>query len=171
MADKETISKAEEPKKGLKEQLKMLIKVYGWVTLGVYIGLTAADLPLCFLFVRAVGTEAIGKVEKSISSSIKEMIPESVKEGWHRLWAFIKKTEAKAMGEGDITSTMEMATWGVEKAEKENHSAASLATQLAFAYAIHKSFIFVRVPLTAWLTPRVAKWLRARGWKIGKKAA
>lgn len=46
-----------------------------------------------------------------------------------------------------------------------------LATQLALAYAIHKSFIFIRVPLTAWLTPRVAKWLRARGWKVGRKAS
>lgn len=44
-----------------------------------------------------------------------------------------------------------------------------LGTQLALAYAIHKSFIFVRVPLTAAVTPKVVKTLRAWGWNIGKK--
>lgn len=43
-----------------------------------------------------------------------------------------------------------------------------LATQLALAYAVHKSFIFVRIPLTAAVTPRVVKTLRSWGWNIGK---
>jgi hypothetical protein len=43
-----------------------------------------------------------------------------------------------------------------------------LATQLTLAYAIHKSFIFARVPLAAAVTPRVVKVLRSWGWKIGK---
>lgn len=42
-------------------------------------------------------------------------------------------------------------------------------TQLALAYAIHKSFIFVRVPLTAAITPKVVKTLRSWGWNIGKR--
>jgi hypothetical protein len=50
-------------------------------------------------------------------------------------------------------------------------SATGLATQLALAYAIHKSFIFIRVPLTAALTPKVVKILRSWGYKIGKKKA
>ncbi|KAJ5397371.1 hypothetical protein N7509_005484 [Penicillium cosmopolitanum] len=44
-------------------------------------------------------------------------------------------------------------------------------TQLVFAYAIHKSLlIFVRVPLTAAVTPKVVKVLRRWGWDIGKRA-
>ena len=42
-------------------------------------------------------------------------------------------------------------------------------TQLALAYAIHKSFIFIRVPLTAAVTPKVVKVLRGWGWDIGKR--
>lgn len=42
-------------------------------------------------------------------------------------------------------------------------------TQLALAYAIHKSFIFIRVPLTIALTPRLVKLLRGWGWDIGKR--
>lgn len=44
-----------------------------------------------------------------------------------------------------------------------------LATTLALAYAIHKSFIFIRVPLTAAVTPKVVKMLRSWGWDIGKR--
>jgi hypothetical protein len=51
----------------------------------------------------------------------------------------------------------------------DSTSATGLATQLALAYAIHKSFIFIRVPLTAGLTPKVVKVLRSWGWNIGKK--
>ena len=42
-------------------------------------------------------------------------------------------------------------------------------TQLALAYAIHKSFIFIRVPFTVAVTPKVVKVLRGWGWDIGKR--
>jgi len=60
---------------------------------------------------------------------------------------------------------------GYAEAEKANKGDnASIWTQLALAYAIHKSFIFVRVPLTAAITPKVVKTLRGWGWNIGKRA-
>jgi len=46
---------------------------------------------------------------------------------------------------------------------------ASIWTQLALAYAVHKSLIFFRVPLTAAVLPKVVKTLRGWGWDIGKK--
>ena len=49
------------------------------------------------------------------------------------------------------------------------HASLGLATQLALAYAIHKSFIFIRVPLTVALTPKVVKVLRGWGFDIGKR--
>lgn len=42
-------------------------------------------------------------------------------------------------------------------------------TQLALAYAIHKSFIFMRIPIAAAVTPKVVKILRGWGWDIGKR--
>ena len=42
-------------------------------------------------------------------------------------------------------------------------------TELALAYAIHKSFIFIRLPATAAITPRVVKKLRSWGYNIGKR--
>lgn len=62
------------------------------------------------------------------------------------------------------------AGWGVEEAQKlSKRSDATIWTQLALAYAIHKSFIFMRVPLTAAITPKVVKTLRGWGWNIGKR--
>lgn len=49
------------------------------------------------------------------------------------------------------------------------HDSPGLATQLALAYAIHKTFIFIRVPLTAAVTPKVVKVLRGWGYQIGKR--
>ena len=40
---------------------------------------------------------------------------------------------------------------------------------MALAYAVHKSFIFIRVPLTAAILPKVVKVLRSWGWNIGKR--
>ncbi|KAF5532756.1 n-acetyltransferase NAT2 [Fusarium mexicanum] len=165
---KPTVGEAEEPK-GLTAKLKKLTKEYGWVTVGVYLGLTVLDFPFCFLFVRMVGADKIGEVEHRVMSSIKQMIPDTVREAWHTYWQSFKKVEARAIGDDDISDKMEMATWGVEKAEERNRTDAT--TQLALAYAIHKSFIFIRVPLTAALTPKVVKILRSWGYQIGKKKA
>ncbi|KAF4471062.1 N-acetyltransferase NAT2 [Fusarium albosuccineum] len=179
------VGEAEEPK-SLTARLKKLTKEYGWATVGVYFGLSVLDFPFCFLFVRIVGAETIGeilprihpvtrlgrldvcKVEHYIVSSFKQMIPESVRETWRQYWQSFRKAEAQALGDDDISDKMEMATWGVEKAEERNRADAT--TQLALAYAIHKSFIFLRVPLTAAVTPKVVKVLRSWGWKIGKKS-
>lgn len=45
---------------------------------------------------------------------------------------------------------------------------AALWTQLALAYAVHKSLIFFRIPLTAAVLPKVAKTLRKWGWNVGR---
>ncbi|RCK67878.1 N-terminal acetyltransferase 2 [Candida viswanathii] len=40
-------------------------------------------------------------------------------------------------------------------------------TEFAIAYGIHKSLIFIRVPITAAITPGVVKLLRGWGFRIG----
>jgi len=40
---------------------------------------------------------------------------------------------------------------------------------LALAYAVHKSLIFLRVPLTAAVLPKVVQVLRRWGWQVGAK--
>lgn len=76
--------------------------------------------------------------------------------------------------QADTARREERKTWdhGVAAAQKANEGEeASIGTQLALAYAIHKSFIFIRVPLTAAVLPKVVKTLRAWGWKVGRRTS
>lgn len=83
----------------------MLIKVYGWLTLGVYLGLTAADLPLCFLFVRAVGTEAIGKCyrvlvsEQAVDGDVRQSRARHIEQG---------QGGDPRLGQGGLAHTLEL---------------------------------------------------------------
>jgi hypothetical protein len=45
----------------LSGRLKKLIREYGWSVVGVYLFLSAADFPFCYLLVRYLGTDRIGK--------------------------------------------------------------------------------------------------------------
>jgi len=94
-----------------------------------------------------------------VEGYVKDVVPiEEVREGEKRL-----------LEEGE---TIVIEDHGYAAAEKANRGEnASIWTQLALAYAIHKSFIFLRVPLTAAVTPKVVKTLRSWGWNIGKRPA
>ncbi|KAI3322318.1 hypothetical protein HD806DRAFT_499760 [Xylariaceae sp. AK1471] len=161
-------STTQEPQ-SLSARLKKLSREYGWAAVGVYLSLSVLDFPFCFLLVRVVGTDRIGELEHFIVSNVKKVIPESVRNRWNEYRKVLKEGEQEQLGNGEISERVEMAGWGVEEAEKRNKSEASLGTQLALAYAIHKSFIFIRVPLTAAITPKVVKVLRSWGWNIGKR--
>lgn len=122
--------------------------------------------------------------------NVSKVIPQGVKDWWHEYRGALKTAEAKELGDNRISEDIEKAGWGVKEAQEAHKSEASeyspepidglvergvancctgLATQLALAYAIHKSFIFLRVPLTAAITPKVVKVLRSWGWQIGKR--
>ncbi|KAF4551703.1 Hypothetical protein D9617_12g035910 [Elsinoe fawcettii] len=143
----------------LSARMRKLSREYGWSALGVYLLLSAADFPFCFLTVRLVGTERIGHIEHAVVSRFWRVVEWAVPD-WIDNGKAVGETEDGKIREG----------WGVEKAQEANKGEnASLWTQLALAYAIHKSFIFIRVPLTAAVTPKVVKTLRGWGWNIGKR--
>ncbi|CDK26913.1 unnamed protein product [Kuraishia capsulata CBS 1993] len=112
--------------------IKGLVQEYGYSALGVYLGLSCLDLPICFGVVHYAGAEKISEWE----DVVKEWI------------GLGKKTEE-------------------EKAEASKKSP-SLLTEFAVAYGIHKSLIFIRLPLTAAITPSIVNKLRALGFNIGK---
>ncbi|KIW37976.1 uncharacterized protein PV06_09953 [Exophiala oligosperma] len=169
---------ASTEKLSFSQRMKKLSREYGWAALGVYLALTALDFPFCFLAVRMLGTDRIGHWEHVALSWIRGVVawpfPQKQKEV---LEAAGDVVEANVVGEtkrileeeGPDQQSQEVEDHGYKEAEKANTgSNASIWTQLALAYAIHKSFIFVRVPLTAGITPKVVKTLRGWGWNIGK---
>ncbi|KAL2010173.1 hypothetical protein VTN00DRAFT_5980 [Thermoascus crustaceus] len=156
-------SKADPSKsepRSLSQRLRQLSREYGWSALGVYLLLSALDFPLCFAAVRLLGVDRIGHYE--------HVIVETVKSAVRAVWPFSGAKEPRA--EDDKDTDRHTIDHGVAEAEKRNTGeGASIWTQLALAYAIHKSFIFLRVPLTAAVTPKVVKLLRRWGWDIGKR--
>ncbi|GAB1313874.1 DUF1279 super [Madurella fahalii] len=151
----------------LSARLKKLSREYGWTAVGVYLALSVLDFPFCFLLVRTVGTEKIAHLEHIVVSNAQKFIPERVQERWREYRQSLREARRERTGE---TEELEIIGHGVAEAEERSkQDGASLATQLALAYAIHKSFIFARVPLTAAVTPKVVKVLRSWGWQIGKR--
>ncbi|KAJ5281367.1 hypothetical protein N7478_006739 [Penicillium angulare] len=136
---------AEKEDGSISQRLRKLSREYGWAALGVYLVLSAADFPICFAAVRLLGPERIGHYE--------HVVVQYMKETFKSVWP------VKVNEDGEV-----------EESLPRNLEEASIWTQLALAYAIHKSvFIFVRVPLTAAVTPKVVKVLRGWGWNIGKR--
>lgn len=58
----------------LSARLKKLSREYGWSALGVYLLLSALDFPFCFLGVRLLGTERIGRWEHNVVEGVKSLI-------------------------------------------------------------------------------------------------
>ncbi|KAF1960136.1 hypothetical protein CC80DRAFT_489352, partial [Byssothecium circinans] len=135
-----------EPAPSLSQRLKKLGRQYGWLALGVYMGLTVLDFPFCFLTVRMLGTDRIGHYEHVIIEGVKNVLRIPFPNLWKDAEPAITEEVVEATAkEGSMTNA--------GKAE------ASIWTQLALAYAVHKSLIFFRIPLTAALLPKVAKTL------------
>lgn len=116
--------------------LKALMQKYGYSGLGVYLGLSAIDLPLCYLLVHSLGEDEIGRYEEKVK-------------------AFF------GMGSTSDES-------GGEKADSPK---GQFLTQFAIAYGLHKSLIFIRLPITAAITPSIVKYLRHLGFNVGRMQA
>ncbi|EAS33202.3 uncharacterized protein CIMG_04226 [Coccidioides immitis RS] len=147
------------------ERMRKLSREYGWSALGIYLLLSALDFPFCFAAVRLLGVERIGHYEHVVVESMKNIL--------RPIFGARKDTTENLYG-GDVAmaTSVERAALdhGVMKAGgKPAGEEASIWTQLALAYAVHKSLIFLRVPLTAAVTPKVVKTLRRWGWDIGRR--
>lgn len=149
-----------EPALSLSQRLKQLSKEYGWTAVGVYFALSVLDFPFCFLAVRLLGTDRIGHYEDVIKNAFWSVVRLVFPDAGKKSPAIPEDMAEATAREGDV---------GAVEAAVKNGADASIWTQLGLAYLVHKSFIFVRVPLTAAVLPKVVKTLRSWGYNIGKK--
>jgi N-terminal acetyltransferase 2 len=63
-----------EPAPSLSARLRKLTREYGWTALGLYLALSALDFPFCFLAVRALGTDRIGRWEHAIIDGVQNLL-------------------------------------------------------------------------------------------------
>jgi len=167
--------------------MKKLSKEYGYSALAVYLGLSVLDFPFCFLLVRYVGAETIGKYEHAVIEWFWSIVPD---------WVYRRQTmpavdggdgssaglteleeiaaahkEIQVRNENDLNVNANANENGqvVTSSGQVKKKQVSIWTELALAYAVHKSLIFFRVPLTAAVTPKIVKTLRSWGFNIGVK--
>ena len=181
-----------EPSLSVTQRFRKLSREYGYSALGVYLLISALDFPFCFLAVRWLGTDRIGRWEHAVLEWFWRVVPYQWQTAEGAPKPELATVGTKLEEYGVVSSTngevgVPGYDHGVAEAEKRNRSedaskeafgnsgegtsdiVIGLWTQLALAYAIHKSFIFVRVPITAAITPKVVKTLRKWGWDIGKR--
>ncbi|KAF1811128.1 hypothetical protein P152DRAFT_374950, partial [Eremomyces bilateralis CBS 781.70] len=149
----------------ISQKLKALSREYGYSAVGVYLALSALDFPFCYLAVRWLGTDRIGRWEHKILGGFWWMVG-MVAPGMAERRA--ERVTVGADGVGGDGDGME-GGMDMEKEIGGRKTEGAIWTQLALAYAIHKSLIFIRVPLTAAVLPKVVKTLRSWGYNIGKK--
>ncbi|KAL5366413.1 hypothetical protein BJX96DRAFT_34584 [Aspergillus floccosus] len=139
----------------LSQRLKSLSREYGWSALGVYLLLSAMDFPFCFAAVHFLGADRMGHYEAVVVDSFKAAAG--------TVFPSLQEQAAIDAADSDAVKEQEAA-----EEKKKAGDEASLWTQIVFAYAIHKSLIVFRVPLTAAITPKVVKALRHWGWDLVK---
>ncbi|KAF2845757.1 peptide alpha-N-acetyltransferas-like protein Nat2 [Plenodomus tracheiphilus IPT5] len=155
-----------EPALSISQRLKQLSKEYGWTAVGVYFALSAIDFPICFLAVRLLGTDRIGHYEDVVKNAFWSVIRLAFPDAGKRSPEEVAAKEAKKAAEATARE-------GYVNADgvlvRPSNADASIWTQLGLAYLVHKSLMFLRVPLTAAVLPKVVKTLRGWGYNIGKK--
>lgn len=131
-------------------RFKVLAKKYGWYAFGMYWILSTVDFTLSYAVVHGVGAE---RIEPLLASSLRQF----------RLWRHGEE-ETKQLEAEDVKRRAEVKKESQGKGGKYWGSRMMWA-EIAIAYTIHKTLLLpFRAGLTAAWTPKVVKWLRARGW-------
>ncbi|KAK6462650.1 hypothetical protein DFJ63DRAFT_335964 [Scheffersomyces coipomensis] len=135
--------------------VKALVKKYGVSALGVYLALTAIDLPICYVVVHSAGKDQIEYYENKAFQTFGYGVSEEELKEKQRLRRIEEAESAdkedKSSKTGVFNYLLSQFSW----------------TEFAIAYGIHKSLIFIRLPITAAITPGIVRILRGWGFNIG----
>lgn len=140
-----------EPRMGLYQRLKTMMKQYGWWAVGVYMIMSGIDCSLTFLAIHFYAGEQVGELEALLSKWLGPVI-KKLKGGdepkENAIVGYVKK-------------------WFVveEKNSEFELLLARLSTEFVLAFAIHKTIMLpVRAGITLMITPPIVRWLVKRGW-------
>lgn len=150
------------PPRGKKPQgIKALMKEYGYPALAVYLALSMIDLPICYVLVHSMGQEKIQYYENKVKQAFGYGVSDAelkhqqevqkIEAGIDQDDNAIEEQKAAQRDQNMIQYVMSQFSW----------------TEFAIAYGLHKSLIFIRLPITAAITPGIVKLLRSWGFRIG----
>ncbi|CUM65584.1 uncharacterized protein PRCAT00003231001 [Priceomyces carsonii] len=150
-------TKATKPEGKKATGIKALVKEYGYSALGVYLALTAIDLPIFYILVHSMGKDEIEYYENRVKQTFgygvsdEELKKRQEINKIHEEISAKNEPEIQEKNPSLLHRILQSFSW----------------TEFAIAYGIHKSFIFIRLPITAAITPSIVKSLRGMGFKIG----
>ncbi|MCJ1466919.1 hypothetical protein MMC07_005541 [Pseudocyphellaria aurata] len=116
-----------EPSLSLSQRFRKLSREYGWSAAGIYLALSALDFPFCFLAVRWLGTDRIGRWEHAVLEwvwKVWEIVPNPFQD---RGAQAVEGVAEKARGYGVVQSQSDEVgiagyDHGVKEAEARNRS-------------------------------------------------
>ncbi|KAI9204539.1 uncharacterized protein BJ171DRAFT_504582 [Polychytrium aggregatum] len=136
--------------------IKTLMREYGLLAIGVYFTFSTILFISCFISINFLGVDAA--MVQSIFDKIKSTLGLHVETPEERQLRVEKERDEEATGIKAIVSA-----W------IKNPAILTLAGNVLLAMAMTKLFIPLKVPLVAFVTPIVARRLRAMGYHIGQK--
>lgn len=131
--------------------LNALMKEYGYSALGVYFVLSMVDLPLCYLLVHSMGKDEVERYENKVKRFF----------GFGMEQAELDRQQNARQVEG-VSNAKEP-----EGQIPQNLFSDFSWTEFALAYGLHKSLVFIRLPICAAITPSMVRLLRRWGFQIG----
>jgi len=120
------------------------MKAYGWYAVGVYVAISTVDFAVAFVGINLLGAEYVSSAVASAKAWLLSLV--------------YSRPPEPGREEMEVTRGAGAGAGGQE----------GLYAMLVLAYIVHKTFLPIRMGLTAVCTPRLVNWLRARGWVGGE---
>lgn len=152
-ADPDPESDAPPPGSSAYTRFKLLAKKYGWYAFGMYWILSTIDFSLTYLVVHSMGSE---RIEPLIGSSLHA----------YRTWRHGEQGTLELEEEDRKRRQEAKAELEGPGGKKAGYIGSRMFwAEVALAYTIHKiALLPFRAGLTVAWTPKVVRWLQARGW-------
>ncbi|WFD17943.1 hypothetical protein MCAP1_000154 [Malassezia caprae] len=140
-----------QPRMGLFQRLKTMMKHYGWWAVGIYMVMSGIDCSLTFLAIHFYAGEKVDELEALLSKWMGPVIKKMKGGNEPKENAFINYVKKWVVVE--------------EKSSDFELLLARLSTEFVLAFAIHKTIMLpVRAGITLMITPPIVRWLVKRGW-------
>ncbi|KAH3664361.1 hypothetical protein WICMUC_005746 [Wickerhamomyces mucosus] len=152
-----------------KSGLKSLIQQYGYSALGIYFVLSCIDFPICFIIVHSVGVDKVKEFQSNIWNDFKKFIGYQVDESKDNESKDNESKDNVIVNDNDIVNDNNANNTNNDKSIWLKIWESELFTEAIVAYALHKSLIFIRLPITAAITPSIVGKLKKLGFNIGKQ--
>lgn len=136
--------------------IKQLIAKYGYTSLATYLVIGGVDFALCYMLIHEVGEE---KIYVKINELKRKLNFKSKSADEIRAEFELKRKVQQEKQSGEHKEQMDSSILGKIKYYGTLLLDNTIFKEVIIAYGLHKSLIFIRLPITAMITPPIYKYL------------